>query len=138
MQHVYVLYFLIIFALGVGTFSITTVLYQKTKARVLRNYLIFYTVLTLMVFFNTFTLYVQTNLSTPNPVLMIVFNALRAASIYLLIVAIPAFMHDLCDVPDAAVKNGIFAGLTVIMFAGFHLFQYAVTQESILRLGPIS
>lgn len=136
MQHLYFLYFLIIFVLGVGTFSVTLALYHKLQGRVLRAFLAFYTIMTMMVFFNTFTVYIQTNLTNPNPWLMLVFNVLRAASIYLLITAIPAFMHYLCNVPGAAVRNGIFVGLTVILFVGFHLFEYLPARETLMRIGP--
>jgi DNA-binding CsgD family transcriptional regulator len=136
MRHLYFLYFLIIFILGIGTFSVTLVLYQKLQGRVLRAFLAFYTIMTMMVFFNTFTIYIQTNLTNPTPLLMVTFNVLRAASIYLLITAIPAFMHYLCNVSKTAVRNGIFISLTIILFIGFHLFEYLPARETLIRIGP--
>jgi DNA-binding CsgD family transcriptional regulator len=125
-----------IFVLGAGTYCISIVLYKKNRIQLLREYLLFYTVWTLMVLFNTFTLYIQTNLYNSDPILVITSNVLRAFGVYSLIIAIPAYIHYLCEIPGAALKNKFFSCLAVLLFTGYHIFQYAVVAKPVQKFGP--
>jgi DNA-binding CsgD family transcriptional regulator len=132
MRQLSVFYFFVTLLFGVGSLTITTVLYKKTKERLLQQYLIFYAVFTLVVVCTTAYWYINANLPDIDSMVMVVLNYVGTISVYLLMITFPAFMHVLCAVPHASLRNAIFAGIALVTFVGYNFFVYIIIQ---IRLG---
>jgi DNA-binding CsgD family transcriptional regulator len=117
---------------GVGSLAITTVLYKKTKEHLLQQYLIFYAVFTLVVCCTTPYWYIIANLPGIDPMVLVVLSYATTMSVYLLMITMPAFMHFLCAVPRARLRNAIFAGIALFTFVGYNFFVYIIIE---VRLG---
>ena len=128
MRHLYVFYFFVTIIFGVGSLAITSVLYNKTKERLLRQYLIFYAVFTLVSVCTTLYWYIRANLAGVAPLVSVVLNYVITISIYLLMISFPAFMHVLCAVPRTPLRNAIFTGIALFTFVGYNFFVYIIVE----------
>jgi DNA-binding CsgD family transcriptional regulator len=136
MRHVYFFYFFITVIFGVGSLTITTVLYRKTREWLLQQYLGFYAVFTLTVICSTSFSYIDANLPALNPIVPEAINQVMTVSISLLMFAIPICMSAFCGIPRTLGRDLVFGGLAIFRFIGFNIFQYAITEERIQRFGP--
>ena len=48
---------------------------------------------------------------------------------------IPLFTHNLYSVPDLRIKNKIFGAITLVMYIGYHYFEFVMTNEQLKYYG---
>lgn len=105
MRHVYVFYLFMTFSFGVISLGIAAIVYVKTREKLLRYYVFFYTIFTLNVVSTVLYTYIRTNIPTISPYIMKplwYFQAIIVA--YYLMFAIAVFSHELFSVPHAKIK----------------------------------
>jgi DNA-binding CsgD family transcriptional regulator len=127
MEHLYFFYFLITVFFGIVSLSVAVTLYVKTKEQLVRYYLYYYVVFTLLVVLSTLLSYISVNLSPINPNVWDVLEYLfYPLSFYLLIYTIPMFNHYLVSASYTRIRNAILGGIVLLMFLSQHLSEYVI------------
>ncbi|MCP4396720.1 MAG: helix-turn-helix transcriptional regulator [bacterium] len=138
MGHVYFFYFFTTFPIGVVSLSILALLYFKTKDELLRYYLYFYSIFTLVIILNTVIFYIWTNLAPFHPRL---FSALGYIEVftanYVLMFVIPVFTHNLFSVPHAKRRDIVWGALLTALFLVNQILKVVIADETLKPLGHL-
>lgn len=125
MKHLHLFYFFLTFAVGSISLSIAAFIYIKTKYKLARNYLFFYSIFTVLILSETLMLYLQMNIPHIRVDTLLFFLAPVG---FVLLFAASWFMHETYSVPHALIRNVIVGGITLFM----------VVQHTILGFLQIS
>jgi DNA-binding CsgD family transcriptional regulator len=118
MEHLYLLYFFLTFAVGSVSLSIAAFIYAKTKYTLARNYLIFYSLFTVLVASEAVILYLRINFPHVSTDSLLFF--LAPVGFSLMFVSI-WFMHVTYSVPHARIRNMVAGGIV-----GFIIVQHCI------------
>lgn len=116
MKHVYIFYFFITLLSGIVSLTLISLAYIKTKERLLEYCLAFHSCFTLLVMVNIGALYLLTATDVRGETSYFFqsftyFESYIAS--YLVIFSLPLFLHELCSVPQARLRNRIIAGIAI-------------------------
>lgn len=112
MKHLHLFYFLLTLAVGSVSLSIAAFIYAKTKYKLARNYLFFYSVFTVLILSETLMLYLQMNIPQLHLDLLLFFHAPVG---FIAMFAAAWFMHETFSVPHARIRNIIAGGIALFM-----------------------
>lgn len=135
MKHVYFLYFLITLSTGIISLGIATFIYLKTKDAIIRYYLYFYVPFTLVVVFYTAEAYIEVNIPTIYPDILLIVEYCATTSLLTLIFVVPVSVHYLSSVPHTTIRNIIFGGLALLAYMGYQVMEFIITDETVSRFG---
>ena len=133
MKHLYFLYFLITLSTGIISLGIATFIYLKTKDAIVRYYLYFYVPFTLVVVFYTAEAYIEANIPTIYPDILLILKYCATTSLLTLIFVVPVSVHYLSSVPYATIRNVIFGGLALLAYMGYQVMEFIITDEKDAR-----
>jgi DNA-binding CsgD family transcriptional regulator len=112
MRHLHLLYFFITLAIGSVSLSIAAFIYAKTKYKLARNYLFFYSIFTGLVVSEALRLYLQMNIPQIQVNTLLFFLAPLG---FVMMFVASWFMHETFAVPHARVRNMIVGGITLFI-----------------------
>lgn len=133
MEHVYILYFFMTFALGLISIIIAINIYIKTRKTLISYFLCFYTPFTLIVIISASLIYMRANVT--DIISANVLHPLRyfeAILLHILIYTIPMFANVLFSVQNVKVKNRIFGVIAIITYLSSR-FLAADTNHELFR-----
>jgi DNA-binding CsgD family transcriptional regulator len=135
LRHFQLLYFFVFILIGMVSLSITAAIYVKSRDKLLKYFLYFYTAFSIDLIISAILLYASTNVTGNFPVWSEMLDYMAEMVHYIFIFTIPLFAHEVCKVPDGKIRNRIFAGVTVFLIINFHFFEFVIADKNLHKLG---
>ena len=138
MKHLYLFYFFTTFSVGIVSLTILALIYLKTRDVLLRYYLYFYSVFTVISMLNVLLFYVRVNSTSINPSIMSTIDYIEVfVSRYVLMFVLLVFVHYLFSVPHAKRKNVIWASVLMFLSLANHSIKFVIAYGKLAAIGRL-
>ncbi len=117
------LYFLLIFGIGIFSLGIASVAYLRVRNALLESYLYFYVAFSVSLAIETVLSYLFANFPNTDPdgLLLVGLSYLDTVTIYLLLLTLPVFAHELFACERRKIRNVAASALAIGGYLFYHL-----------------
>ncbi|GAK51113.1 transcriptional regulator, LuxR family [Candidatus Moduliflexus flocculans] len=135
-QHL-LLYIFLTLAISLFTLGLAAVVYRKTRDSLVGAYIVLHVVFGSGTLGQFFTLFHRIG-RIPSPLYLNNVNAYIQGFIvpFLVIIALPRFVHKLFEIPCEKQRNTIFFGIAMLTYSIGQIFEFAVNDERLRHVHP--